>query len=299
MKLGAKKGADMSEVKISSTGQGADAAALLQQFLITDEDLELVRKIGKKVEPNLSAVVEEFYVWLRVQPYFENFFSNEQRVEEVKAEQIFVVTADRVQFEPVDGVELEAAAVSSRANVADHDAPRGSLGIPVIHQRRLLHVLDDQALDDDVMATSLDVDPDASRLPATVDGHFNRRARSSKLDRSLGRSGAAEPDVGLPVDSAVDRGRVAGGHRRGGLADRPPGPAAADRVEGRRQPIVVVARRRLGAVDMKRVAHDRDLRERRPDGTGSGELSEMARRAAAENRHDQDDARVDDEKALR
>ena len=78
----------MSEVKISSTGQGADAAALLQQFLITDEDLELVRKIGKKVEPNLSAVVEEFYVWLRLQPFFENFFSSEQRVEEVKAEQI-------------------------------------------------------------------------------------------------------------------------------------------------------------------------------------------------------------------
>lgn len=78
----------MSEVKLSSTGQGADAASLFKQFLITDEELELVRKIGEKIKPDLPAIIEEFYVWLRAQPFFESFFPNEKQVEEVKLLQI-------------------------------------------------------------------------------------------------------------------------------------------------------------------------------------------------------------------
>ena len=78
----------MSEVKLSSTGQGADAASLFKQFLITDEELKLVRKIGEKIKPDLPTIIEEFYVWLRAQPYFESFFPNEKRVEEVKLLQI-------------------------------------------------------------------------------------------------------------------------------------------------------------------------------------------------------------------
>ena len=80
----------MSEVKISSTGQGADAAALLKQFRLAESDLELVRKIGKKVESELPIVIETFYVWLRVQPYFGFFFPNEKKVDEVKAEQLAI-----------------------------------------------------------------------------------------------------------------------------------------------------------------------------------------------------------------
>ena len=78
----------MSEVAISLTGQGKDAAFLLDQFRITDVDLELVRKFGETIKPNLHAYVDEFYVWLRVQPYFESFFPNEQRVKKTQKLQI-------------------------------------------------------------------------------------------------------------------------------------------------------------------------------------------------------------------
>jgi len=78
----------MSEVMLSSSGQGDDAASLLSQFRITDADLELVRKIGKKIKPDLEAFVDEFYVWLRAQPYFESFFSDERQVEKVRGQQI-------------------------------------------------------------------------------------------------------------------------------------------------------------------------------------------------------------------
>ena len=66
---------DISEVGRSSTGQGDDAASLLNQFRITDADLELVRKFGKTIQPDLQAYVDEFYVWLTVQPYFDSFFA--------------------------------------------------------------------------------------------------------------------------------------------------------------------------------------------------------------------------------
>ena len=78
----------MDEMVLSSTKQGADAASLLNQFRITDADLELVRKFGKKIKPNLKAYVDEFYVWLEVQPYFDSFFRDEQHVEKTKNLQV-------------------------------------------------------------------------------------------------------------------------------------------------------------------------------------------------------------------
>ena len=77
----------MSEMARSSTG-GSDATSLLGQFQITDADLELIRKIGKKIKPNLEAYVDEFYDWLRVQPYFDVFFANEETVQKVRKLQI-------------------------------------------------------------------------------------------------------------------------------------------------------------------------------------------------------------------
>ncbi len=75
----------MLDMVLTPTGQAKDAAALLKQFRLTEADLKLVRGIGKKVKPDIQAYVDEFYVWLREQPYFASFFPNEQRVEKVKA----------------------------------------------------------------------------------------------------------------------------------------------------------------------------------------------------------------------
>ena len=77
----------MAEMVHASSGQAADAATLLNQFRITDDDLDLVRTFGKKFKPEIKAYVQEFYDWLTVQPYFSSFFPNEQLVEKVKGMQ--------------------------------------------------------------------------------------------------------------------------------------------------------------------------------------------------------------------
>ena len=78
----------MSDLVISSTGQGDDAASLLNQFRITSQDLKLVRKFGEKIKPKLRAYVEDFYVWLTVQPFFGDFFADDLQVEKVKRLQV-------------------------------------------------------------------------------------------------------------------------------------------------------------------------------------------------------------------
>ena len=74
----------MFEAVLSSTGQGADAASLLNQFRITDADLKLVRTFGEKFKPEIDGYVDEFYVWLRPQPFFARFFADERLVEKTK-----------------------------------------------------------------------------------------------------------------------------------------------------------------------------------------------------------------------
>ncbi len=75
----------MTDEVRSSTGHGADAATLLNQFRITDADLKLVRTFGKKFIPELGAYVEKFYEWLTGQPYFSRFFADDRMIEKVKA----------------------------------------------------------------------------------------------------------------------------------------------------------------------------------------------------------------------
>ena len=78
----------MTEVVHTSAGEGADAASLLNQFRVTDADLDLVRTFGEKFKPTLKAYVEKFYDWLTVQTYFSNFFPEERLVEKVKSLQV-------------------------------------------------------------------------------------------------------------------------------------------------------------------------------------------------------------------
>jgi len=78
----------MSDIIASSSAQTANAAALLSRFRITDADLVLVRKFGEKVIPDLEGFVEEFYKWLRPQPYFSFFFPDERKVKITQAAQV-------------------------------------------------------------------------------------------------------------------------------------------------------------------------------------------------------------------
>ena len=78
----------MSNVVISLTEQNADAASLLNQFRISDADLTLIRKFGEIIKPDLRTYVDEFYVWLRVQPLFSRFFPDEEIVKRVKLMQV-------------------------------------------------------------------------------------------------------------------------------------------------------------------------------------------------------------------
>lgn len=68
--------------------RGNDAASLLEQFRITDADLDLVRTFGEKFKPELEAYIDKFYEWLTVQPYFSNFFTDEQQIERVRGLQV-------------------------------------------------------------------------------------------------------------------------------------------------------------------------------------------------------------------
>lgn len=82
------QGNDMTDIVISSSGSRGDAASLLKQFRITDEDLKLVRKFGKKIQPNLASFVDEFYVWLNEQPFKADFFIDERQITKVRELQI-------------------------------------------------------------------------------------------------------------------------------------------------------------------------------------------------------------------
>ena len=74
----------MAEVVVRSSGQDADAASLLNQFRITDADLELVRTFGEKFKPEVETYVDEIYDWLRPQPFFASFFTDERLVEKTQ-----------------------------------------------------------------------------------------------------------------------------------------------------------------------------------------------------------------------
>jgi rsbT co-antagonist protein RsbR len=78
----------MSDIVTSSNVQAANAAALLSRFRITDDDLALVRKFGKKIAPDLERYVDEFYKWLMPQPQFSFFFPDERRIKVTQAAQV-------------------------------------------------------------------------------------------------------------------------------------------------------------------------------------------------------------------
>ena len=54
----------------------ADAEELRKLYHIAPDDLERVHGVGKRLLPNMEAHVEAFYVWLKGEPFYEEFFSD-------------------------------------------------------------------------------------------------------------------------------------------------------------------------------------------------------------------------------
>ena len=61
---------------------------LLEKFNITPQDVDHVRKAGSIIEPQLEAFVEEWYVWLRKQPEYLQFFPDSDNVGRVRKLQV-------------------------------------------------------------------------------------------------------------------------------------------------------------------------------------------------------------------
>jgi rsbT co-antagonist protein RsbR len=64
------------------------SADLLDKFDITPQDIALVRKAGEILEPQLDAFVEQWYVWLRKQPEYLQFFPDSDNVGRVSKMQL-------------------------------------------------------------------------------------------------------------------------------------------------------------------------------------------------------------------
>ena len=73
---------------------------LLRRYRLGEVDLERVRSIGERLDPQLPEVLEEFYGWMREQPEYEEFFADAglaQRVMDMQHEywrQLFRAVVD-------------------------------------------------------------------------------------------------------------------------------------------------------------------------------------------------------------
>lgn len=65
-----------------------DIQTYLRRHEIEPADLELVRELGRVLVPLLPRYAEEFYVWIRQLPEFEQHFADPRRLERVKQAQV-------------------------------------------------------------------------------------------------------------------------------------------------------------------------------------------------------------------
>ena len=61
-----------------------DAATLLSNYHLSEQNLEIIRTVGRHVIPKLGPFVEDFYAWLEQQPEFSQFFRDPVLLTRVK-----------------------------------------------------------------------------------------------------------------------------------------------------------------------------------------------------------------------
>ncbi|MDX2347803.1 MAG: protoglobin domain-containing protein, partial [Nitrospirota bacterium] len=63
-------------MKDTARGSSSEASHLLTEYEISSADLEKIRRYGKIIIPRLPDYVTAFYLWLKSQPEFDEFFSD-------------------------------------------------------------------------------------------------------------------------------------------------------------------------------------------------------------------------------
>ncbi len=70
---------------MSSEISSTEVQAILDEYSITPKDLKIVSKVGKKVIPQISKHIEEFYVWLEKREEWPQYFTDPTKVIQLKA----------------------------------------------------------------------------------------------------------------------------------------------------------------------------------------------------------------------
>jgi len=79
------KTADTTVISVTGT---STAEELLELYKISDDDLKVIKVFGKHIIPKLENYVTSFYHWLRMQPEFEQFFSDPDKLAQVQKQQV-------------------------------------------------------------------------------------------------------------------------------------------------------------------------------------------------------------------
>ena len=75
-------------VAASSFNDKVSAESLKDLYKLSETDLKNVRAFSKQMAPKIKDYVDEFYVWLKTQPEYVQYFSDPQKLESVKNSQI-------------------------------------------------------------------------------------------------------------------------------------------------------------------------------------------------------------------
>jgi len=79
------KTADMTVISVNGT---STAEELLELYKISDDDLRVIKAFGKHIIPKLANYVTSFYDWLRMQPEFEQYFADPDKLAQVQKQQV-------------------------------------------------------------------------------------------------------------------------------------------------------------------------------------------------------------------
>ena len=79
------KTADTTVISVNGT---STAEELLELYKISDEDLKIIKAFGKHIIPKLENYVTSFYDWLRMQPEFEQYFADPDKLARVQKQQV-------------------------------------------------------------------------------------------------------------------------------------------------------------------------------------------------------------------
>ncbi|GLQ75578.1 protoglobin domain-containing protein [Vibrio penaeicida] len=105
----------------SVQGNNADPSYLMQLHEISEEDLTLIRKVGRSIVPRLDEYVKHFYAWLENIPEYTQYFSDGNRLNRVQNMQV-------QYWERFFGAEVDEAYVADRINLGEVHA---RVGLPL------------------------------------------------------------------------------------------------------------------------------------------------------------------------